>query len=169
MAPVSRSTACSAVCARCVRPSFILAIFASGSCGWVQSAFEPFFLRVRSNRANSARVGVERPDASASRVQKCVVALARVPPHDAPHRRIGFQRRGIDADRAPHHQRSVGQSLQHPRNTAWWVSRSIRRRVRDSVEWSGGASWRAKSRNVRMLSESAARHAIARSESRPSK
>ena len=32
--------------------------------------------------------------------QKCVVALTRIPPHDAPHRRIGFQRRGIDADRA---------------------------------------------------------------------
>ena len=46
---------------------------------------------------------------------------------------------------------------------------SIRRRVRDSVEWSGGASCSAKSRNSQMLSESAARHAIARSESRPSK
>ena len=69
MAPVSRSTACSAVCARCVRPSFIFAIFASGSCGWVQSAFEPFFFRVRSNRPNSARVGVDRPDASANRVR----------------------------------------------------------------------------------------------------
>ena len=33
--------------------------------------------------------------------QKCVVALARIPPHNAPHRRIGFQRRGIDANRAP--------------------------------------------------------------------
>ena len=47
--------------------------------------------------------------------QKRVVALARIPPHNAPHRRIGFQRRGIDANRAPHHQRGVGQSLQHPR------------------------------------------------------
>ena len=63
----------------------------------VQSAFEPFFLRVRSNRANSARVGVERPDASASRVRKRVVALARIPPHNAPHRRIGVQHRGIDS------------------------------------------------------------------------
>ena len=32
MAPVSMSTACSDLWAKCVRPSFIFAIFASGSC-----------------------------------------------------------------------------------------------------------------------------------------
>ena len=67
-APVSRSTACSAVCAKCVQPSFFFVIFASGSWGCVQSSLDPFFLRFRSNRASSARVGVARPDASASRV-----------------------------------------------------------------------------------------------------
>ena len=73
IAPVSRSTACSTLWARWVRPSFIFAIFASGSCGWVQSAFEVFFcLRDRSNRANSARVGVAMPDASASRARNAV-------------------------------------------------------------------------------------------------
>ena len=41
----------------------------------------------------------------------------------------------------------------------WCVSTSISRRVRDRVEWSGGTSCNAKSRNCRMLSESAARHA----------
>ena len=54
-------------------------------------------------------------------------------------------------------------------NTAWCVSTSISRRVRDRVEWSGGTSCNAKSRNCQMLSESAARHAMARSESKPSK
>ena len=76
-------------------------IFASGSCGLVQSSFDPFFFRFRSNRASSARVGVAMPDASASRVSH--------------------------------------------------------------------ASYSAKSRNCRMLSESAARYAMARSESKPSK
>jgi hypothetical protein len=45
-------------------------IFASGSCGCVQSSFEPFFLRVRSIRAKSARVGVSMPEACASFVRK---------------------------------------------------------------------------------------------------
>ena len=44
-----------------------------------------------------------------------------------------------------------------------------RRRVRDTIEWFGGASCSATSRNCRRLSESAAHLAIARSESRPSK
>src|SRR5262245_53257498 len=70
IAPVSRSTACSALCAKCVRPSFILVIFASGSCGWVQSSFEPLFFRFRSISARSARVGVSMPDACASFVRK---------------------------------------------------------------------------------------------------
>lgn len=64
--PVSMSTACSALWARRVRPSFIRVIFASGSRGCVQSSFEPFFGRFRSKRASSARVGVAMPDASAS-------------------------------------------------------------------------------------------------------
>lgn len=40
MASVSRSTACSALCARCVRPSFIFVTFASGSFGFVHSLFD---------------------------------------------------------------------------------------------------------------------------------
>ena len=52
---------------RRMRPtSFILAIFASGSCGCIQSSFEPFFLRFRSIRARPARVGVLMPAAAAS-------------------------------------------------------------------------------------------------------
>jgi len=47
IAPVSRSTPCCALCAGCVRPSFILVIFASGSRGCVQS-FEPLFNVVAS-------------------------------------------------------------------------------------------------------------------------
>ena len=68
MAPVSMSTPCSALWAKCVRPSFIFAIFASGSCGDFHSLFDVFlFFRERSNRASSARVGVSTPDASANR------------------------------------------------------------------------------------------------------
>ena len=51
MAPVSMSTPCSALWARCVRPSFIFATFASGSCGDFHSLFDVFlFFRDRSNR-----------------------------------------------------------------------------------------------------------------------
>ena len=114
MAPVSRSTACSAVVrqmraavlhlgdlrVRIVRvgPVRVRALLLAGP-------VEPGQLGARRRR-EAGRLG--QPG------QKCVVALARIPPHDAPHRRIGFQRRGIDAHRAPHHQRGVGQSLQHP-------------------------------------------------------
>ena len=115
-------------------------IFASGSCGLVQSSFDPFFFRFRSNRASSARVGVAMPDASASRVSHASYA--------SPVSRRTMLRLAALASS---------------------VSTSISRRVRDRVEWSGGASCSAKSRNCRMLSESAARYAMARSESKPSK
>ena len=39
---VSRSTACSALCARCGRPSFIFVMRASGSCGCCQPVLRPF-------------------------------------------------------------------------------------------------------------------------------
>ena len=68
-APVSRSTACSALWARCVRPSFIFVTFASGSCGFIQSSFDVFFFRFRSSRAKSSRVGVSMPEAFASPVR----------------------------------------------------------------------------------------------------
>jgi hypothetical protein len=55
--------------AKCVRPSFIFAIFASASHGCFQSWFEVFFLRLRSGRARSARVGVAIPDACARPVK----------------------------------------------------------------------------------------------------
>ena len=53
--------------------------------------------------------------------------------------------------------------------TASCVSTLKSRRVREIVEWSGGAAGTARCRNDRRLIESAARHAIARSESNPSK
>jgi hypothetical protein len=65
IAPVSVSIACSALCAKCVRPSFIFAIFASGSDGLVQSLFDAFFFRRRSSRDSASRVGVLIPDALA--------------------------------------------------------------------------------------------------------
>ena len=55
------------------------------------------------------------------------------------------------------------------RNTAWWVSTSISRRVREIVEWSGGIWFSPTPRNPRSPMESAARHAIPRSLSMPSK
>ena len=54
-------------------------------------------------------------------------------------------------------------------NTARCVSRSISRRVREIVEWSGGASGSVRPRKSRSVNESAARHAMPRSESIPSK
>ena len=68
-APVSMSTACSCLCAKCVRPSFIFVIWASGSCGFTHSLFAPFLRRRRSSRASSSRVGVSMPEAFASSVR----------------------------------------------------------------------------------------------------
>jgi hypothetical protein len=88
---------------------------ASGSCGCVQSSFESFFFRFRSIRARSARVG-GRLDARGLRQlrQEVLIARARVAPHEAAQRRVGFQRRRIDADRRAVDQARIGQSLQHP-------------------------------------------------------
>src|SRR5580698_4630159 len=69
-APVSRSTACSALWARCVRPSFIFVICASGSYGFFQSSLLPFLFRLRSSLANCSRVGVSMPDSFASSFRK---------------------------------------------------------------------------------------------------
>ena len=52
------------LCARCVRPSFILAIFASGSLGFAHSLFEGCFFRLH---AKTSRVGVVIPEAAARR------------------------------------------------------------------------------------------------------
>ena len=68
-APLSMSTACSCLWARCVEPSFILVIFASGSKGFCQSSLEPFFLRSLSILARSSRVGVSIPLALARSVR----------------------------------------------------------------------------------------------------
>ena len=48
----------------CDRPSSSR-IFASGSCGCIQSSLDPFFGRFRSSRSSSARVGVGMSDAAA--------------------------------------------------------------------------------------------------------
>ena len=70
IAPVSKSTACSALCARCVRPSFLLVILASGSWGFVQSSLLALCFRFLSNLAKSSRVGVAIPLAWANCVRK---------------------------------------------------------------------------------------------------
>ena len=52
-----------------VRTAFIFATRASSSTGLFHSLFEVRFLRLRSNRAKSSRVGVSIPDALASPVR----------------------------------------------------------------------------------------------------
>ena len=64
-----RSTACSALWVRCVRPSFIFAIFASGSHGIFPIFVRGFLLALAVQRAKSSRVGVSIPDACASPVK----------------------------------------------------------------------------------------------------
>ena len=46
--------------------------------------------------------------------QPRLVRRARVPAHEAPHRRVGFQGGRIDSDRVPLDQVGLGQPLQHP-------------------------------------------------------
>src|SRR5205807_8462973 len=101
--------------------------------------------------------------------EKLLVVLAAVLPHNAAQRRVRFKRRRVNADRLALHQTGRTQALQHPGKDGVVVSRSIKRRVRAMVEWSGGASSRATPRKSRKAKESAARHAMPRSESIPSK
>src|SRR3954453_22087457 len=64
--PPGTFTACSALCPRCLRPSFIFVMRASGSAGLIHCSFEPFFFRFRSSRASCSLVGFSIPAASAS-------------------------------------------------------------------------------------------------------
>src|ERR1700704_2506968 len=113
-APVSRSTACSALWAKCVRPSFIFAIFASGSHGYIQSSFEVFFLRLRSRRARSSRVGVVIPDAYARPLKKLLIARPGVAAHDAPHGRVRLEHDAVNRDRLALEPARRHQPLLHP-------------------------------------------------------
>src|ERR1044071_3774607 len=66
IASLTKSTACSALYAKCVRPSFILAIRLSGSVGLCHCSLETFLsLRPRSIRRRSSSVGLAIPSARA--------------------------------------------------------------------------------------------------------
>ena len=127
----------------------------------------PLLLPFPIDRANSARVGVAMPDASASRVNHASYAS---PVSRRTMLRIaapGFERRRVDPNRVPLHQVRVRQPLQHPREHRLV---GVRRRSAGACATlsNGPAAPRAaRTRNCRMLSESAARHAMARSESSP--
>ena len=66
--------------------------------------------------------------------------------------------------RLPLHQTRRRQPLENPRETDSCVSTSIRRRVRDSVEWSGDASVTSKVQERPQAQRISHRHAIPRSE-----
>jgi hypothetical protein len=85
--------------------------------------------------------------------EELLVLLAGVAPHDGPQPRVGFQRRRVRTHW----------------NRAWCVSTSIKRLLRDMVEWSGTLSSSAMRTNDRIDRLSLARHAIPRSGSIPSK
>ena len=113
IAPVSSSTACSALCARCVRPSFILVIRASASCGCFQTRFDPLPVRLRSSLARSS-VAASQSGGFCQLHQKLFIPLLAVPAHDAAQRCIRFQRSGIDADRLAPQQAARPDPLQYP-------------------------------------------------------
>ena len=115
MAPGFRSTPCSALWAKCVRPSFIFAIFASRILRRLPRLVRrrPFLPgpveagQLRSRRRLNPRCLRQPP-------HERLVRFPGVPPFDAPHRRVRFQRRRIDADRLSLHQTRFGQPLQNP-------------------------------------------------------
>ena len=68
--------------------------------------------------------------------QPGLVRLARVPAHDAPHRRVGFERRRVDPNGVPVHQVGLRQPLQHPgedRLMRFHVNQSARARQRRMI------------------------------------
>ena len=84
-------------------------------------------------RANSRRLRQTR--------QVLLVRLARVAPHDAPHRRVRLQRRPVHQQRLALHQAALAPDAPSTQvNTSRCVSTSISRRVREIVEWSGPRS-----------------------------
>ncbi len=168
-APVSMSTACSSLCARRVRPSFIFVIRASGSCGCSQSLFEPLFGRFRSSFARSSRVGVSIPEAAAS--------CSSHSSYSVPSSRRTIVRMAALASSVVASTPSVlplsspdsrSRSSTKPK-TAPCASTLRRFRVFESVECSGGFPASPHPRNSRSENESAHRHAIPRSEPSPSR
>jgi hypothetical protein len=93
----------------------------------VRFAFDPDFIRNRYRSADLALVlpllvderqvrARRRLDARGLRQfrQEVLVTLARVAPDDAAQRRVGLQRRRVDADRFAADQSGIRQSLQYP-------------------------------------------------------
>ena len=119
MAPVSMSTPCSVLWARCVRPSLhlrdlrvrVLRRFPLLVRRFLvlPRTVEPSQLRPR-RRLNTRRL--RQPP------NERLVGFSRVPPLDTPHRRVRFQRRRVNADRLPPNQTRCGQPLQNPREVA---------------------------------------------------
>ena len=101
--------------------------------------------------------------------QEVLIGLPGVAPGDAPQRGVGLEGRRVDADRRALDQPGVGQALQHSREDRAMrlqINQPTRARNRRVVR---GRFLQPSSRKLRMLNESAARQAIARSESRLSK
>src|ERR1700730_5754519 len=139
-APESRSIACSALWARCVRPSFIFVTFASGSDGLLQSLFDVLLRRRRSSLASAARVGVLIPDSSASRVRNMsyLSPVSRAEP-------AGTVLRSLDAE-WPRGLRGVPQPL--PRLNVLLEARRTRARLRAKPRrWEGRFNERTGSAN----------------------
>ena len=136
IAPESRSTACSALCAKCVRPSFILVIFASG-----RRAL-PFLVRALLLAApiqprQGCRVGVRIPAALASRVRYC--SYASPVSRRTMLRIAAFASSVVPSTTTvlPFTNPCFRQTLENPAKHLWCVSTSIKRRVREIVECQG--------------------------------
>ena len=132
------STACSALCARCVRPSFIFVTFASGSWGCVQSVFEVFFFRFRSSRARPSRVGVSTPEAVARPARN---AWSLSPVSRRTMLRIAafrLERRGVNRDGLTRQPAGLDESLLHPRKDGpvrLQIDQAPRARNRRMIGW----------------------------------
>ena len=152
-----------------LRPSFIFVIRASSSAGLFHSWFDVRFLRFRSSRAKSSRVGVSIPDALANprKNSSYVSPVSR----RTIERIAAFSSKVVASRpiRCPFSSPRSANNASTQANTARCVSMSIKRRVREIVEWSGVCSSSPSSRNRRSASESATRPAIPRSLSIPSK
>src|SRR3954469_940168 len=114
IAPVSRSIACSALWARCVRPSFIFVTFASGSDGLVQSVRGLLLSLPIEPRQVVARRGLD-PRGFRQPRQKRLIAFAGIAPDDAPHGRVRLEGRRIDRYGLACEESGRDESLVHPR------------------------------------------------------
>ena len=132
--PVSRSTACSGLKARCIVPSFILAILASGSVGSSGRRSTASCLCACGRSTPNLRLSASRRRSLGHPRQHGAIALAIVAPRDRARGEHGLHGRPSTPSRSPLTRPRSATSVRARPNTCSCASCGRRERVRDDQE-----------------------------------